>query len=643
MTNTPDTIVKRDGNGDINVRLIKSEYANQSTISGAMAFRVNNSSDNHIRFCSDPAAIRTWLGAAASSHGTHVSYGGNGSATTVSRSDHTHDDRYYTESEINTKLNAKLEVKSAVVNIDTETGSALLWHRPSNPVGYPTLNSNAVGILSVNTHEGNYHTQLALDSYNNKLLLRSRHNTPWTNWIQVYTTQHKPTAADVGALPITGGTMSGEIQMNGRQIKLTSENSAYARIGIDSNTNDVYISNYNNNWLRLKPDLTMTFGGHKVYTSKEKPTPSEIGAAASSHTHNLSNITGTTLTFDKGVYIRGLDASSMEISAMTTHMNHIRLGAERNIYLPNNFGIAGKDYSGVDRYMLFMDASNRIHIGYNKINNVIIDANTLELSGCVRTTTESRFSDGRDYVDPWYGKTCCIKGVGDAAISGWINVSQHVFKGWAFTNGNKYWVGISADDLHLRSYHGNSELASGAMNLGSSNGRWLGLFVVNPVNVSSDSRKKKDIVSCCENEKLETFYDNLKPCSYAMKAGDTGRSHFGFIAQEVEEAMDTAGMSYKDCAFLQKAPLDENGDEIRHYTLVEDPDNPGKYIKKYNITNHETDERIKDYDYALAYTELISVNTHFIQDLRSRVKELEDKNRSLEERLERLENLIVNM
>ena len=36
----------------------------------------------------------TWslseIGAAAASHGTHVSYGGNGSATTVSRSDHSH-------------------------------------------------------------------------------------------------------------------------------------------------------------------------------------------------------------------------------------------------------------------------------------------------------------------------------------------------------------------------------------------------------------------------------------------------------------------------------------------------------------------------------------------------------------------------
>lgn len=36
--------------------------------------------------------IQTQLdGKAASNHGTHVSYGGNGSATTVSRSDHTHD------------------------------------------------------------------------------------------------------------------------------------------------------------------------------------------------------------------------------------------------------------------------------------------------------------------------------------------------------------------------------------------------------------------------------------------------------------------------------------------------------------------------------------------------------------------------
>jgi hypothetical protein len=61
QASTASTVAVRDSSGDINVRLVRSEFANQSTISGAMAFRVNNSSDNYIRFCSDAAAIQTFL------------------------------------------------------------------------------------------------------------------------------------------------------------------------------------------------------------------------------------------------------------------------------------------------------------------------------------------------------------------------------------------------------------------------------------------------------------------------------------------------------------------------------------------------------------------------------------------------------
>ena len=64
---TASTIAYRDASADLSVRLLRSNYANQSTISGAMAFRVNNSTDNYTRYCSDPAAIRTWLGAGTSS------------------------------------------------------------------------------------------------------------------------------------------------------------------------------------------------------------------------------------------------------------------------------------------------------------------------------------------------------------------------------------------------------------------------------------------------------------------------------------------------------------------------------------------------------------------------------------------------
>ena len=61
QASTVSTVAVRDASGDIVVRLVRSEFADQATISGAMAFRVNNSTDNYIRFVSDKPAIRTFL------------------------------------------------------------------------------------------------------------------------------------------------------------------------------------------------------------------------------------------------------------------------------------------------------------------------------------------------------------------------------------------------------------------------------------------------------------------------------------------------------------------------------------------------------------------------------------------------------
>jgi len=58
---TVSTVAVRDASGDIAVRLLRPNFANQTTISGAMAFRINNTTDNFVRFCSDTAAIRTFL------------------------------------------------------------------------------------------------------------------------------------------------------------------------------------------------------------------------------------------------------------------------------------------------------------------------------------------------------------------------------------------------------------------------------------------------------------------------------------------------------------------------------------------------------------------------------------------------------
>lgn len=66
-TDTADSVAKRTATGDLEARLMRSTFADQATISGAMAFRINNGADNYIRFCNSPAAIRSFTGAAATS------------------------------------------------------------------------------------------------------------------------------------------------------------------------------------------------------------------------------------------------------------------------------------------------------------------------------------------------------------------------------------------------------------------------------------------------------------------------------------------------------------------------------------------------------------------------------------------------
>jgi len=63
---TANTIAYRDSSADLTARLFRANYANQNTISGAMAFRVNNGTDNYTRYCSSSSAIRTFLGVPAS-------------------------------------------------------------------------------------------------------------------------------------------------------------------------------------------------------------------------------------------------------------------------------------------------------------------------------------------------------------------------------------------------------------------------------------------------------------------------------------------------------------------------------------------------------------------------------------------------
>ncbi|WP_245000563.1 phage tail-collar fiber domain-containing protein [Enterobacter cancerogenus] len=108
-----------------------------------------------------------------------------------------------------------------------------LYYQPANAQAasgknYPEPNA---GSLEVYKHAGI--TQIYRVYNNSRHYIRTLYSGVWTAWSWVYDTTHKPTAGDVGALPITGGTVTGNTVVNGtlsvgngRRFEISSQNSS---------------------------------------------------------------------------------------------------------------------------------------------------------------------------------------------------------------------------------------------------------------------------------------------------------------------------------------------------------------------------------------------------------------------------------
>ena len=113
----------------------------------------------------------------------------------------------------------------------------------------------------------------------------------------------------------------------------------------------------------------------------------------------------------------------------------------------------------------------------------------------------------------------------------------------------------------------------------------------------SDRRIKNSITY--DMDKYSQFFMNLQPTAFRLNNGSSGRYHIGFIAQDVEQAILSAGMDTKDFAgFVRSAGLNDVHDEY------------------------------EDQCY-LRYDNFIALNTFMIQKLFRRIEELESKINSM--------------
>ncbi len=207
-------------------------------------------------------------------------------------------------------------------------------------------------------------------------------------------------------------------------------------------------------------------------------------------------------------------------------------------------------------------------------------------------------------------------------------------------NRQRLFIG-SSEDAGRASFHGlvnNVWTLCPSINnnlcLGVPNFRWEKIYSSSSTISTSDRNLKKDIKPLSEQHLK--FFMRLQPVSFLFRDGESGRTHTGFIAQDVEEAMAECGLTDLDFAGFCK---DVKQKESRIKKIREVKDEDGKTREEeYEETVYEDvmDENGNpEYIYSLRYEEFIALNTHMIQTVVNRMEEMDQRMADLEKRIAR--------
>ncbi|ELY2674485.1 hypothetical protein ACOILA_002444 [Cronobacter sakazakii] len=142
-----------------------------------------------------------------------------------------------------------------------------LYYQPANAQAatgknYPEPNA---GSLEVYKHAGI--TQVYRVYNNSRHYIRTLYSGTWTAWAWVYDTAHKPSASDVGALPITGGTVTGGVTVNDYM------RTGRSRIMEISSSNTSTLNGLINLWGNVDRPTVMEFKdatGYHFYSQRNK-------------------------------------------------------------------------------------------------------------------------------------------------------------------------------------------------------------------------------------------------------------------------------------------------------------------------------------------------------------------------------------
>lgn len=166
--------------------------------------------------------------------------------------------------------------------------------------------------------------------------------------------------------------------------------------------------------------------------------------------------------------------------------------------------------------------------------------------------------------------------------------------------------GVSYDVNHDVIYGWHFSPKMNAMDLGTPSWKW-GQIWAQTGEINTSDRTQKHNIRILDEDICVQITEKLKPSSYIMNNNTSGRTHYGFIAQDIEDMISELGIDSKEFAALIKSPKvktvqDENGIEV----CEEIPD---------------------EYVYSLRYTEFIPIAFRTLQYC---IKEIKSLNKQIE-------------
>ena len=420
---------------------------------------------------------------------------------------------------------------------------------------------------------------------------------------EIYSQNYTPTTGTY--MDLNNGAFSwagGKIKFDGNDVTLSGVNLTWSDVG-DAPTK---VSQFEN-------DAGYKNGAQVTQITKDTVTTSYVNALKiTAGSVAAENITGTTIS---GKTISGGKLSGVlgEIGGWTISTNKIYAGdsdtgvcaiqkpTESSLHV---FAAGGKDHSNYSDCPFRVTkagklyATNAVISGDSTFGGTLNGANgtfkgTLSaVSGSFikleagTNTAKSSFTSNQVIINASY-----INSDGQEVAKGSIYIGRSGVEGW--------------EDITIRPSSDNLG------NIGTAGKSWDMLYVKNGAIHSSDRNCKTDITKM--GEKQEQLFNLLSPVTFKFIDSTHNRFHYGYISQEVEDAIYKSGLTTKDFAgFCKDVKMNDDG------TPVLDEDGNPEYV------------------YSLRYTEFIALNTHMIQKLQKENQDLKERIDSLEDALRHL-------